>query len=113
MAAPNAPKLSDRLWEPASADTEKEQAGAVRGAAPAGAQAVAGGATGAAPAAVELPQTLTPGWEALPARMRLPTPPEAQDAGRGGNTATIRCSALLGDGVIAWKIRHTPSQNPP
>lgn len=53
--APNAPKLSDRLWEPATAGTEREQAGTVRGATPAGAQAVAGAVTGAAPAAVESP----------------------------------------------------------
>jgi hypothetical protein len=45
----------------------------VRGARPAGAQVVAGGVTGAAPAAVEPPKTFTPGREA------------------------VRCSALLGD----------------
>jgi hypothetical protein len=39
VATPNDPKLSDRLQEAAPADREKEQAGAVRGAAPAGAQA--------------------------------------------------------------------------
>jgi hypothetical protein len=61
MAAPNAPKLSDRLWEPALDGREKEQAGAVRGATPAGAQAVAGAVTGAAPAAVKLPETSAPG----------------------------------------------------
>ena len=72
VAAPNALKLSDRLWEPAPAGRKREQAGAVRGATPAGAQAVAGGVTGAAPAAVASPQTFTPGWEA------------------------VRCSALLG-----------------
>jgi hypothetical protein len=80
VESPNAPKLSDRLWEPAPAGTEREQAGAVRGATPAGAQVVAGGVTGAAPAAVASPLTHTPGWEA------------------------VRCSALLGDvglGIIA------------
>ena len=81
MAAPNAPKLSDRLWEPAPAGIEKEQAGGVRGAAPAGAQAVAGGVTGAAPAAVEPPQTFTPGWEA------------------------VRCSALLGALITSSRIK--------
>jgi hypothetical protein len=76
VAAPNAPKLSDRLREPVPSGTKMEQAGDVRGATPAGAQAVGGGVTGAAPAAVKLPQTSTPGWEA------------------------VRCSALLG----AWFI---------
>ena len=74
MAAPNDPKLSDRLREPVPSGTKMEQAGAVRGATPAGAQVVAGGVTGATPAAVAPPKTFTPGWEA------------------------VRCSALLG----AW-----------
>ena len=77
----NAPKLSDRLGEPAPAGTEREQAGGVRGAAPAGAQVVAGGVTGASPAAVKLPKAFTRGWEA------------------------VRCSALLGRGrswIIGW-----------
>ena len=84
MAAPNAPKLSDRLREPAPAGTEREQAGAVRGAPNAGAQVVAGGVTGAAPAAVEQPKTFAPGWEA------------------------VRCSALLGAsdriGLVAFIV---------
>src|ERR1700761_8439124 len=67
MAAPNAPKLSDRLREPAPTGTEKEQAG---------------GVTGAAPAAVELPQTSTPGGEA------------------------VRCSALLGAGCSPVDQSH-------
>jgi hypothetical protein len=71
-ATPNARKLSDRLRELACAGTETERAGDVRGGAPAGAQVVAGGVTGAAPAAVELPKTSTPEGEA------------------------VRCSALLG-----------------
>ena len=77
VAAPNAPKLSDRLREPAPAGTTTEQAGDVRGATPAGAQVVAGAVTGAAPAAVKLPKTFAAEGEA------------------------VRCSALLGDDV-AW-----------
>jgi hypothetical protein len=65
VESPNASKLSDRLGELARAGRETEQAGDVRGAVPAGAQVVAGGVTGAAPAAVELPKTFAPGGEAV------------------------------------------------
>ena len=120
VETPNACKLSHRLWEPAPAGRETERAGDVRGATPAWAgeaegtsggwnpgepQVVAGGVTGATPAAVGLRKSSATdrrgGWLQRIVRRRwllswvlsiggpqLRTPPEVKACAENGGNKT-------------------------